>query len=224
MTMKKKMLLALLLPLALCYTTALKAQLLKPYASEIADFKKRDSLQAPAQGGVLFLGSSSFRLWEGIEASFPGVSLINRGFGGSSLPDVIAYVDDIVFPYAPKQVIIYCGENDLASSDTVSAATVFSRFQHLFQLIRARLPQTHIAFVSIKPSPSRAHLMPKMVEANHLIQSFLKGEDRTAFVDVYSLMLDKGGAPIEDIFLGDRLHMNSKGYDIWTKAIRPVIL
>ncbi len=224
MTMKRNYLLALLLPLALCYTVVLKAQLLKPFAAEIADFKKQDSLQVPVQGGVLFLGSSSFRLWDGIEASFPGVPLINRGFGGSALPDVIAYVEDIVFPYAPKQVIIYCGENDLANSDTVSATTVFTRFQHLFHLIRARLPQTHIAFVSIKPSPSRAHLMPKMVEANRLIESFLKSEAKTAFVNVYPLMLDKKGAPMEELFLADRLHMNRKGYEIWTKALRPVIL
>ena len=222
--MKKISLLYILLPLALCWAGSIVAQVAAPFANEIADFKRRDSLQAPAKGSVLFLGSSSFRLWQGIEESFPGVALINRGFGGSSLPDVIAYVDDIVFPYAPKQVVIYCGENDLAGADSITAQTVFERFTHLFRIIRNRLPDAHIAFVSIKPSPSRAHLMPKMVEANSLIRSFLAQEKQTAFVDVYSLMLDKDGKPMEDLFVEDRLHMNPKGYEIWRKALLPVIL
>lgn len=222
--MKKISILYFLLPLALCWTTSVIAQVAAPFANEIADFKKRDSLQAPASGGVLFLGSSSFRLWEGIEESFPGVPLINRGFGGSSLPDVIAYVEDIVFPYAPKQVVIYCGENDFASADSITPQIVFTRFTQLFGMIRNRLPGAHIAFVSIKPSPSRAHLMPKMVEANGLIRSFLEQQKQTAFVDVYALMLDKNGKPMQDIFLADKLHMNSKGYEIWRKALLPVIL
>ncbi len=222
--MKKINILYFLLPLALCWTGSVLAQVAAPFANEIADFKKRDSLQAPAPGGVLFLGSSSFRLWENIEESFPGVPLINRGFGGSSLPDVISYVDDIVFPYAPKQVIIYCGENDFAGADSITAQIVQERFTQLFRIIRNRLPEAHIAFVSIKPSPSRAHLMPKMVEANSLIRSFLQKEKRTAFVDVYQLMLDKEGKPMEDIFVADKLHMNSKGYEIWRKALLPVIL
>ncbi len=104
---------------------------------------------------------------------FPGYTIINRGFGGSTFPDVIFYAPEIIFPYHPKQVVIYCGDNDLASSDAVTADTVFERFKTLFELIRTNLPGENILFVSIKPSPSRIRLKEKMEKANLLIQTYL---------------------------------------------------
>jgi lysophospholipase L1-like esterase len=116
---------------------------------------------------------------------------------------------------------VYCGDNDLAASDTVSAATVAGRFQQLFQLIRSRMPKVEIDYVSIKPSPSRSHLMPKMIEANNLIQAFLARQKRTAFIDVFHPMLDKDGQPRAELFIEDKLHMNATGYKIWQEAIQP---
>ncbi len=107
------------------------------------------------------MGSSSFRMWKNVQQDFPGYTIINRGFGGSSLPDVINYADEIIFPYEPKQIVIYCGENDLAASDTVTAQMVVDRFKALFFLIRDRMPDVPVVFVSIKPSPSREKLWPK---------------------------------------------------------------
>ncbi|HEV8082568.1 MAG TPA: GDSL-type esterase/lipase family protein [Chitinophagaceae bacterium] len=130
----------------------------------------------------------------------------------------------IIFQYNPKQIVIYCGENDLAASDTVTANMVFSRFTQLFDLIRNKMPQVPIAFVSLKPSPSRVHLMNKMKNANNMIKDFLKNKDKTAFIDVYSKMLNADDAPIKDIFLEDNLHMNAKGYAIWKKIIEPYLV
>jgi hypothetical protein len=107
-----------------------------PFWDEVQNFKKQDSLHFPAKNQILFVGSSSFRKWTDVQNYFPGYKIINRGFGGSSLPDVIRYAEDIIFPYHPKQILIYCGDNDLAASDTVSATTVFIRFQQLFTFIR----------------------------------------------------------------------------------------
>ena len=198
-----------------------KAQ--QPFYDEIQNFKKQDSINPPPQHAILFVGSSSFNLWKDVQTYFPNYTIINRGFGGSSLTDVIRYANDIIFPYHPKEIVIYCGENDLAASDTVSVQTVFDRFKTLFEIIRSKLGNEKIVYVSIKPSPSREKLMPEMEEANQLIKEFLEREKHTAFVDVYHLMLTEEYKPIPDIFRDDSLHMNAKGYAIWQKAIEPFL-
>lgn len=206
-------------------TAGLFAQTAQPaFWDEIQSFKKQDSINFPAKNQILFVGSSSLRMWTDIRNYFPGYKIINRGFGGSSLQDVIRYADDIILPYKPNQIFIYCGENDLAAFDTVTAQLVFMRFKELFALIRKNLPQTPILFISIKPSPSRKNLMPEMVATNEMIKKFLKKKSKTGFVDVYHKMLKADGTPMDDIFKEDKLHMTAKGYAIWQKAIKPYLL
>ena len=195
----------------------------QPFASEIAAFKKADSIKYPPQNAILFVGSSSFRIWQNVQTYFPAHTIINRGFGGSNLPDVIRYADDIIFPYHPKQIVIYCGENDIASSDTVTAQIVLERFKTLFQIIRNRMPNVPVLFVSIKPSPSRWALKNKMMEANELIKKYLKKKKHTNFVNVWNAMLGPDGKPIGSLFLSDNLHMNASGYAIWQKIIEPFL-
>ena len=194
-----------------------------PFWEDVQAFKKQDSLQPPANGQILFIGSSSFTKWTDAQQDFPAHRILNRAFGGSSLPDLIRFAGDIIYLYRPKQIVIYCGDNDLAASDTVTASLVAQRFRTLFHMIRKKLPGVSIAFVSIKPSPSRSHLMPKMQSANDMIRAFLQTQRRTAYIDVYNKML-QDGQPMKDIFLEDNLHMNRKGYLIWQKAIEPHLL
>ncbi|MEO6327452.1 MAG: GDSL-type esterase/lipase family protein, partial [Ginsengibacter sp.] len=151
-------------------------------------------------------------------------TIINRGFGGSALTDLIGYADDIIFPYQPKQIVIYCGENDFASSDTISSNTVYQRFKTLFSIIRNKFPKVSVAYVSMKPSPIRRHLMSKMVLANNMIKGYLTSKKSTYFIDVFPEMLDKNGNPINNIFLQDSLHMNADGYKIWQRIIQPYLL
>jgi len=157
-----------------------------------------------------------------VQDDFPGYTIINRGFGGSSLPHVIRYAPDIIYPYKPSQVVIYCGENDFTAPG-VTAETVFERFTTLFGMIRNELPKTHILYVSLKPSPSRLKYMPEMLKANDMIRTYIKKRSRSGYVDVYSKMLLADGSPMPDIFTGDNLHMNEKGYAIWQKAIKPYL-
>ncbi|CAN5771126.1 SGNH/GDSL hydrolase family protein [soil metagenome] len=194
-----------------------------PFYGEIQTFKKQDSINPPPKHAILFVGSSSFRKWTDVQQYFPGYTIINRGFGGSTLPDVINYADDIIFPYEPKQIVIYCGENDLATSDTITAATVVNRFKALFFLIRDRLPDVPLVFVALKPSPSREKLWPKMEEANKAIKIFLKKKNNTSFADVYHKMFKRGSLK-KGIFIEDNLHMNANGYAIWQKVINPYLL
>ena len=201
------------------------AQEIKPaFWNDIQSFKKQDSISFPAANQILFIGSSSFTKWTDVQNYFPSYPIINRGFGGSSLTDIIYYANNIIFPYQPKQIVIYCGENDLAASDSISSQTVYKRFKQLFELIRKNDTSASLAYISIKPSPARQQLMKKMYVANILIRNYLRTKKNTAFIDVYKQMLNADGTPMEDIFIEDKLHMNAKGYAIWQKIIEPYLL
>jgi lysophospholipase L1-like esterase len=221
--MKKHFLfLMLLLPVNFLFNPVF-AQQKKPFYDEIQAFKKLDSLNPPPKNGILFIGSSSLRKWTDLEKTFNSYAAINRGFGGSTLADAIYYVNDLIDPYQPRQIVIYSGENDIAEGN-VSAEMVSDRFKTLFGLIRQKLPQVSIAFISIKPSPSRAKFQSVVIQANQLIKKYLQQQPKTAFIDVYSLMLDQKRQMRPELFLEDNLHMNAKGYQIWTKAIQPYLL
>jgi len=202
----------------------LQAQQHPPFYDEIQNFKKLDSTHFPPKSAILFVGSSSIKKWQDVQSYFPDKIIINRGFGGSELTDAIRYANGIIIPYHPEQIVIYSGENDLAYSDSITAAIVLNRFTKLFNIIRSALPMVPIVYISIKPSPSRARLMPEMAQANGLIKQFLQSKKKTVFIDVYHKMLDKDGKPMKDIFSPDNLHMNAKGYHIWQKAIAPYLL
>jgi len=195
-----------------------------PYAADIRKFKEGDKINPPQQHAILFAGSSSFTMWSDVQDYFPGVTIINRGFGGSTLSDQIRYAEDIIFPYNPKQIVIYCGENDLASSDTVTEEMVTQRFIMLFNLIRAKLPEVQITYVSMKPSPSRWHLADKMIKGNISIREFLEKQQNTGFVNVWDAMLNKENKPDPSLFLEDMLHMNGIGYQIWQEKIKPYLI
>lgn len=195
-----------------------------PFWSEIQAFKIQDSIAPPAVSQIVFTGSSSFRLWKTIHEDFPGYPILNRGFGGSILPDVIRYVDEVVIKYRPKQVVIYCGDNDLAADTTINGKTVFKRFKTLQQKIHHALPDTKIVYVSIKPSPSRMRLIKKVKDANRRIKNFTERKIYLTYADVFHPMMDENQQPRGELFIGDRLHMNAEGYKIWTKVIKPYLV
>ncbi len=201
-----------------------KEEPMPPLWDDIQAFKKQDSIAMPPNNAILFIGSSSFTLWTDVQDYFPGYTVINRGFGSSTLADQIRYAKDIIFPYQPRQVVIYCGENDLAFSDTVNAVMVLDRFKTLFGMIREKFADLPLLYISMKPSPSRRHLIPMMREANQLIKDFLASQTQAVYLDVHQLMLNASGEPLSEIFLDDSLHMNAKGYAIWQKAIEPHLL
>src|SRR5678815_3912306 len=168
--------------LLLLLASLTNAQENPPFWDDIQAFKHQDSGQAPPQHAILFVGSSSFTKWKDVQDYFPGYTIINRGFGGSSLPDLIRYENDVIFKYKPKQIVMYCGENDLAASDTVTAQMVFDRFKKLFNDIRKKFSNIPFVYISLKPSPSRWQLHEKMIAANNQIKSFLAKKKNTVFI------------------------------------------
>ena len=195
-----------------------------PFWQDIQNFRYHDSAQSPPAHPILFVGSSSFTKWTDVQNYFPGYTILNRGFGGSTLTDLLRYEEDVIFKYGPKQIVIYCGENDLAASDTVTAAMVFDRFKNLFSEIRAVYPNVPVVFVSLKPSPSRWNLKEKEIAANKKIEKYLKKEKNAQFVNVWNAMLGEDGKPKPEIFIGDNLHMNAQGYAIWQKILQPYLI
>ncbi|HTD95209.1 MAG TPA: GDSL-type esterase/lipase family protein [Chitinophagaceae bacterium] len=216
--------LKIILFLTLLVTGACAQEQKPPFWNEVQSFKKQDSLSFPASGQILLIGSSSFTMWTDVQTYFPGHPILNRAFGGSSLPDVIRYAKDIVLPYHPKQIIVYCGENDLAGDSTVNGEKVYERFKELFELVRSYYPGIPVAYVSMKPSPSRRKLLPKMEQGNRLIKHFMAQQVQTSYIDVYSRMLNPDHSLIGDIYREDSLHMNKKGYVIWQKIIEPYLV
>lgn len=196
-----------------------------PFQEEINVFIKKDSIAMPAANSILFVGSSSFNYWKDISNYFPGYPIINRGFGGSSLPDIIHFNQETILKYKPKQIYIYCGENDIAASDTITPAIVFERFKTLYTIIRTHLGnKVPVMYVSIKPSVARWSMEEKFFAANSLIRNFINKQKHTQFLDVHSAMLDSNGMVYKDIFIADKLHMNAKGYAIWQKIIAPTLV
>ena len=196
-----------------------------PFQDEIDVFIKKDSIAMPAANSILFVGSSSFNYWKDISNYFPGYPIINRGFGGSSLTDIIHFSQETILKYKPKQIYIYCGENDIAASDTITPAIVFERFKNLYTIIRTHLGnKVPVMYVSIKPSVARWSMEEKFFAANSLIRNFINKQKHTQFLDVHSAMLDSNGMVYKDIFIADKLHMNAKGYAIWQKIIAPTLV
>jgi lysophospholipase L1-like esterase len=194
------------------------------YWKDILAFKKQDSAQKPPSNSILFIGSSSFTRWTDVSDYFPGYTIINRAFGGSTLPDVIRYFYEVVIPYNPKQIFIYCGENDIANSESVTADDVVRRFKTLYVMIRANFPTVQIDYVAMKPSPSREKMQDRVKAANKSIKAFLKKEKNAAFVDIYDALLDTDGKMREELYVKDRLHLNAEGYQIWKKIFLPYMM
>ena len=202
------------------FSTPLLADSAK-WEKEIAAFEQADAAKAPAKGSIVFVGSSSIRLWKTLAADFPEHQVLNRGFGGSEMADSVAFVDRIVLPYEPKMILVYAGGNDINSGKTPEK--VFADFKEFVAKVRAKMPDVDIAYISIAGNPSRWAQVEKVKAANHLIEEYTKQEKGLKFIDVFSKMMGPDGTPQPDIFVADKLHMNAKGYAIWKEVVTPFL-
>ena len=191
------------------------------WEKDIQKFEEQDKKQAPPKGAVLFTGSSSIRMWPDLAQDFPGLKVIQRGFGGSQMEDLLYYKDRIILPYEPSKVLIYEGDNDIAAGK--EPARVAREFEELVAAIHKELPRTEIYYIAIKPSPSRWKLAQPGRAANALIEGYAKRTPRVEYVDIWTPMLNEKGEPDPKYFVDDMLHMNRKGYDLWVEALRPHI-
>ena len=183
-------------------------------------FEKADSANPPPKGGIVFFGSSSFRRWD-LEKSFPGMGLINRGFGGSQMSDAIRYLDRAVLPLEPRTIFVYEGDNDIGGGKTPEI--VEADYRTFVEKARAALPNVKIVFVAIKPSIRRWELIDVARDANARVKAITETDDLLEYIDVDAPLLDSNGQPRADLFIEDDLHLNEAGYEIWTELIRPYL-
>lgn len=188
---------------------------------DIARLVADDSAHPPPRHAVVFVGSSSIRMWTTLASDFPGVPTINRGFGGSAIADSTFYAGRIIVPYRPRVIVMYAGDNDIAEGD--APARVLAEFKAFAARIRHALPEVVIVYISIKPSLDRWAMWPRMHAANELIAAWARNQSRVIFVDVSKTMLDAHGMPRPELFRADGLHMTTAGYAIWVSALKPVL-
>ncbi|MGO1072742.1 SGNH/GDSL hydrolase family protein [Lysobacter sp. CA199] len=180
-------------------------------------WEQEDARVRRMPGSVVFVGSSSIRLWSTLSEDFPGTATINRGYGASRVYDSVYYADRIVNAYQPRAVVFYAGENDLNEGRT--PRQVRDDFVAFVRRVQAGTPNARIAFVSIKPSPLRDPILPQVREANSLIRDYIRGARGVDYLDVFTPMVDDSGAPRPELFVEDRLHMNREGYAIWVRVV-----
>ena len=198
------------------------AQEQKRFEADINIIKEYDKIYEPAQTPIVFAGSSSIRKWNNMQTAFGSYNIINRGIGGAVIEDITYYLNQLVFVYEPRQIVLYVGENNLPNENE-TPDIILDKTITLYKAIRAKLPEVPIVYISMKPSPSRANYQQKCMAANDLIKKFIATQKNIVFVDVFTPML-KNGKSRPELFVSDMLHMNKEGYSIWQKLIEPYLL
>jgi len=189
------------------------------FAASIATFSAWDSKNSFPENALLFVGSSSIRFWPTAKA-FPGKPIINRGFGGSEMSDVIHFYEQVIRPYAPRRIFLYAGDNDIANGKT--ATQVFADYKELVGLVTADFPGSLVIFISIKPSKQRWDKWPIMAEANRMVREYAARHKDLGYADLATPLLDRNGKP-KDVFVDDGLHLNQEGYRLWQEALAPFL-
>jgi lysophospholipase L1-like esterase len=191
------------------------------FEAEIKAYEKQDSISMPKAKQILFLGSSSFRIWKTFNQDLTGLPVINRGFGGSTLEDALYYFDRMVLKYQPSWVFLYEGDNDLAKGQ--SPEFIEKEFVDFSERIAKQLPKTRVVFVAVRPSLARVAIVDKQKDLNKRIEQFMKGKKNLFYLDMHSPFYLADGTLMQDIFVADQLHLNEKGYRIFASKIRTFI-
>jgi len=213
--------------IVLCAATVLSAQQ-RPapdpnrWEPAIQKFEEADKVTPPAKGGIVFVGASSIVRWN-LPESFPDLKAvaINRGFGGSEMADAARYAPRVVIPYAPKVVVLYPGENDIARG--ITAETVGEGFQNFYTTVHTALPNARIVAIGLKPTPVRWQFIDEMRKANKLIRTYCEGHSGCVYIDVHPDMLGLDGKPKPELYVSDGEHMTPAGYAIWNRLVRPYL-
>lgn len=198
------------------------APALDRFEESIQAYEEEDQAHPPAAGAIVFTGSSSIRMWKSLEEDMAPLSVLNRGFGGSTIPEVTHYAERIIAPYEPDCIVLYGGDNDI-SSDAVTPERVLEDLKAYQEKVQELLPGTKTYFLSIKPSIRRKHLLNKALITNQLVANYSRTDSLMEYIDVASDMLEAPQKIRADIFIEDSLHMNEKGYAIWAPIVKAAL-
>ncbi|MDX2132215.1 MAG: GDSL-type esterase/lipase family protein [Planctomycetota bacterium] len=193
------------------------------YEPEIRAFEAADRATPPVPGRVVFVGSSSIRMWRTLAADMEPVPVVNRGFGGSKTGEVLEVFDRVVTPQRPAVIVYYCGDNDLGTDNTDSEAAA-AGFIEFDRRARRAWPRVRVLYIAIKPSLARWENWGAMGRANDLVRAYCARTPGAEFLDIATPMLGADGRPEPSLFESDGLHVNAKGYEVWTGVVRPRVL
>jgi lysophospholipase L1-like esterase len=195
---------------------------LTKFEDRILAFEASDAQNPPSKASVLFVGSSSIVKWESLAEDLAPLPVLNRGFGGSTFPELLHYFDRVVLPYEPSAVVVYEGDNDIVQ-DTMKPKHVIANMKEFQSRLQTTYPGTPMYMLAIKPSVARESLYNKANFCNILMRNVAANDSLLTFVDIASPMMDENGRIRRDIFVEDSLHMNAKGYEIWTQVVREAL-
>lgn len=194
-----------------------------PFEKEVQELTQQDSLIKKKQGIILFTGSSSIRLWTDLESDFKGKNVLNRGFGGSTMRDLLHFADELIIAYNPRTIFIYEGDNDIGFANR-TPKEIIATADSLVKVIRTKLPpHVKVYFISPKPSIARWNLKDEYVSFNKKFKIWAQSKKNVYFIDVWSAMINADGTIRKELFLEDDLHMNRAGYHVWLAQIRPFV-
>ena len=197
--------------------------IIKRYDKAIYRFLQNDSININRQTDIVFVGSSSIRKWDSLYVDMDTLKVLNRGFGGSTVPEAIYYSEVLFIKHKPNKVVFYSGDNDIAMLYSTNKQ-VMKSYKIFYDLFTKKLPNSELYILSIKPSPGRMHFWPQMNKMNKLLYDFCKNTKNCTYIDVSSKMFDKENKLKTDIFLNDKIHLNLDGYKIWKNIIYPILL
>ena len=188
------------------------------YQKDINKFKDQDLMDFPEDVEVLFTGSSSIRFWNSLEEDMRPLKVLNRGFGGAHIVHVNYHFEDVVSRYNPQAIVFFCGTNDITALKT--AKETVEDFKIFQNKVRTNLPNVPIFVIGINPTPAREYIEEEELEYNKLIADLAAEDELLSFIDIWDAMLSEEGERIPELFVEDGLHINAKGYEIWTKLVR----
>ena len=191
------------------------------WEKEIAAYEQMDRTNPPPTGALLFIGSSTIRLWKTLAQDFPGHRVINRGFGGSEIVDSTHFAERVILPYKPRMVFLRAGGNDLNAGK--SAEQVVADFKEFVAKIHSKLPETEIVFISLSPSIARWKQADKEKAVNTMVEAFVRKTPRLKYIETYSMPLGADGQPRPEVFVADKLHFNEAGYKLLSEIVRPYL-
>ena len=194
------------------------------FEDEIAAFEAADREHPPPARPIVFVGSSSIRLWGSLGEDMAPLPVIDRGFGGSQLAHVVHFAERSVLRYRPRAVVLYAGDNDLDESTGKSAADVVRDFEAFVHLVHGAVPDARIYYLAIKPSRLRWARWPEQSKANAEIAALCGADPRLGFLDIATPMLATGAPPAWELFRLDGLHLSARGYALWTSVVKPRLL
>lgn len=192
------------------------------FAKEWKAYQELDKKNPPTENGIVFIGSSTFRMWKTLVADMAPLPVMNRGFGGAQVADAVECIPHIVLPYKPRVIVYYVGDNDV-KDEKADSQVPYDGFVRFVQAVRKELPQVHIMYVSIKPSPKRAAAWPLAKQINTTIAQACAGDENLSFIDISSALLDKDSKVRPELFLKDQLHMTPEGYAGWTPIVKSAL-